>query len=144
MSHQIKILIVEDDIDAIEAMKVVLESKKYQVISTTDGKDGFEKAKIEKPDLIILDVMMRHETEGFDIAQNLRRNEQTKYIPILMITSITQKTGFLFSPDTDGEFLPVDDFIEKPVQPDDLIQRVQKLLELPKEKINIEGRKTIL
>ncbi|MQK95676.1 response regulator, partial [Escherichia coli] len=83
MDKQTKILIIEDDIDAIEAMKVVLESKKYQVISANDGKEGFEKAKSEKPDLIILDVMMRHSTEGFDVTQNLRRNDQTKYIPIL-------------------------------------------------------------
>ncbi len=144
MTEQKKILIVEDDIDVIEAMKVVLESKKYQVISANDGKEGFEKAKSEKPDLIILDVMMRRETEGFDVTQNLRRNEETKYIPILMVTAITQKTGFPFSPETDGEFLPVDDFVEKPVQPDDLLKRVKKLLELEKEKINIEGRKPIL
>lgn len=144
MSEQAKILIVEDDIDVIEAMKIVLESKKYSVISAYDGKEGFEKAKSEKPDLILLDVMMGRDTEGFEVTQNLRRNEKTKYIPILMVTAITQKTGFPFSPETDGEFLPVDDFVEKPVQPDDLLNRVAKLLKLPKEKINIEGRKTIL
>ncbi len=141
---QKKILIIEDDIDAIEAMKVVLESKKYQVIFATDGKEGFEKAKSERPDLIILDVMMQRTTEGFDVAQNLRRNEQTRYIPILMITAITQKTGFPFSPQTDGEFLPVDDFVEKPIQPEDLLKRVETLLTLPKDKINVEGKKTIL
>lgn len=144
MSGQPKILIVEDDLDVVEAMKIVLESKKYYVIFANDGKEGFEKAKSEKPDLIISDVMMRHETEGFDMTQNLRRNEQTKYIPILMVTAITQKTGFPFCPETDGEFLPVDDYVEKPVQPDDLLLRVEKLLKLPKEKINIEGRKSIL
>jgi len=88
--------------------------------------------------------MMRHQTEGFDVTQNLRRNEQTKYIPILMVTSITQKTSFHFSPETDGEFLAVDDYVEKPIQPDDLLSRVEKLLKLPKEKINIDGRKSIL
>ncbi|MFA5779355.1 MAG: response regulator [Elusimicrobiota bacterium] len=144
MIEQPKILIVEDDLDVVEAMKVVLESKKYRVISANDGKEGLEKAKSEKPDLIILDVMMRHETEGFKVTQTLRRNEQTKYIPILMVTAITQKTGFPFSPETDGEFLPVDDYVEKPVQPDDLLLRVEKLLQLPEEKINIEGRKSIL
>jgi len=144
MTEQKKILIIEDDLDIIETMKVILQSKKYQVISANDGKEGFEKAKSERPDLIILDVMMNRQTEGFDVAQNLRKDEKTKYIPILMITAITQKTGFLFSPDTDGEFLPVDDFVEKPIQPDDLLHRVEKLLELPKEKINVEGKKSIL
>ncbi|MDD5686543.1 MAG: response regulator [Elusimicrobia bacterium] len=144
MIERAKVLIIEDDLDIIEAMKVVLESKKYQVIYANDGKEGFEKAESEKPNLIILDVIMRHETEGFDVTQNLRRNERTKYIPILMITSITQKTGFPFSPETDGEFLPVDDFVEKPVQPYDLLNRVEKLLKLSKEKINIGGRKNIL
>ncbi len=144
MNEQKKILIIEDGLDIIESMKVVLESKNYQVISANDGKEGFEKAKAEKPDLIILDVMMRHQTEGFDVTQNLLRNEQTKYITILMVTSITQKTGFHFSPETDGEFLAVDDYVEKPIQPDDLLSRVEKLLKLPKEKINIDGRKSIL
>lgn len=144
MPEQQKILIVEDDLDVIEAMKVVLESKKYRVISANDGKEGLAKTKGEKPDLIILDVMMGRDTEGFDVTQKLRKDEKTKYIPILMVTAITQKTGFPFSPETDGEFLPVDDFVEKPVQPNDLLSRVEKLLKLPKEKINIEGRKSIL
>ena len=73
MVEQPKILIVEDDLDVVEAMKVVLESKKYQVISANDGQEGFGKAKSESPDLIILDVMMRRETEGFDVTQSLRR-----------------------------------------------------------------------
>jgi len=144
MKIQKKILIIEDDLDIVEAMKVILESKKYHVVSANDGKEGFEKAESEKPDLIITDVMMRHETEGFDVVQNLRRNEQTKYIPILMVTAITRKTGFSFSPETDGEFLPVDDYVAKPVQPEDLLKRVEKLLNLSKEEINISGRKNIL
>lgn len=144
MAKDKKILIIEDDVDVIEAMTVVLESQKYRVISANDGKEGFEKSISGKPDLIITDVMMKRESDGFDLTQKIRRDERTKYTPILMITSITQKTGFSFSPETDGEFLPVDDYVEKPIQPDDLLNRVAKLLNMPKDKINVEGRKSIL
>jgi len=133
MANQI-ILIIDDDPDIVEAMRMPLEANSYNVITASNGKEGLQKAKEELPDLIILDVMMETDTEGFHVAYELRSEEpdseykDCRNIPILMITAISQKKGMNFSPEKDEAFLPVDDFIEKPVQPQDLLKKVAELL----------------
>jgi DNA-binding response OmpR family regulator len=126
-----KILIIEDDIDMVEAIKVVL-GEKYKVIVSFDEEDGYKKIIEEKPDLIILDVMFgpENKTKGFDLAIRIRQNKEISYIPILMLTAVNIKyPGFGFSPEKDREFLPVDKFIEKPFEPKELIKSVEGLLE---------------
>ncbi|MEE9193858.1 MAG: response regulator [Thermodesulfobacteriota bacterium] len=129
-----KILIIDDDPDIVEAMRMPLEANIYEVISAKSGKEGLQKVKDEVPDLIILDVMMETETEGFHVAYKLRREEseseykEYKNIPILMLTAISSKTGMKFSLEKDEEFLQVDDFVEKPIQPKELLEKVSKLL----------------
>ncbi len=129
-----KILIIDDDSDIVEAMRMPLEANSYNVISAGNGNDGLQRAKEELPDLIILDVMMETDTEGFHVAYELRSEEQdSEYkscrgIPILMITAISQKKGMSFSPETDDTFLPVDSFIEKPILPKDLLEKVAELM----------------
>jgi CheY-like chemotaxis protein len=129
-----KILIIDDDPDIAEAMRMPLEANAYSVITAYSGKEGLQKAKDEIPDLIILDVMMETDTEGFHVAYELRSEEpdseykDCRSIPILMITAISQKKGMNFSPEKDDTFLPVDGFIEKPVQPKDLLENVAELL----------------
>ncbi|MBC8548463.1 MAG: response regulator [Candidatus Brocadiales bacterium] len=133
MANQ-KILIIDDDPDIVEAMRMPLEANNYNVITASNGKEGLQKAKDEIPDLIILDVMMDTDTEGFHVAYELRSEEtdseymNCRNIPILMITAISQKKGMNFSPEKDDTFLPVDSFIEKPVQPKDLLKRTAELL----------------
>ncbi len=137
MANQ-KILIIDDDPDIVEAMRMPLEANSYYVITASCGKEGRKKAKDEVPDLIILDVMMETDTEGFHVAYELRSDEkESEYkkcreIPILMITAISQKKGMKFSPEKDEAFLPVDDFLEKPVQPKDLLKKVAELLAIKK------------
>ncbi len=129
-----KILIIDDDPDIVEAMRMPLEANTYEVISAKSGKEGLQKVKDEVPDLIILDVMMETETEGFHVAYKLRSEEseseykEYKNIPILMLTAISSKTGMKFSLEKDEEFLQVDDFVEKPIQPKELLEKVSKLL----------------
>ncbi len=129
-----KILIIDDDPDIIEAMRMPLEANSYYVITASNGKEGLQRAKEEIPDLIILDVMMETDTEGFHVAYALRSEESDsvykncREIPILMITAISQKTGISFSPEKDEAFLPVDDFIEKPIQPKDLLKKVAEFV----------------
>ncbi|GAX59842.1 response regulators [Candidatus Scalindua japonica] len=129
-----KILIIDDDPDIVEAMRMPLEANGYNVISASSGKDGLQRAKEEVPDLIILDVMMENDTAGFHVAYELKSEEpdseykDCRNIPILMITAISQKKGMSFSPDNDDTFLPVDGFIEKPVQPKDLLERAAEYL----------------
>jgi DNA-binding response OmpR family regulator len=135
---QPKILIIEDDADLIEAMKITLESNNYQTFSAYGPEEGFQMAKIKHPDLIILDVMFGSEekSSGYDYVVKMKQDSILAQIPILMSTAVNQAhLGFSFSEKTDATFLPVDDFIEKPAQPEDLLARIEKLL---KQKINTE------
>ena len=131
MNENRTILIIEDDTDLVAAMKKILDNKGYNAIIAYDPEEGNEKLRRERPDLIILDVMFgsKGESKGFDFAQNMRLDKNFSAIPILMLTAInTEKPSFNFSPDSDGEFLPVDSFLDKPVHSDELIQKVEELL----------------
>jgi len=131
MNEKPRILIIDDDADLVAAMKRILESKGYRAIIAFDPDEGNEKLKLEIPDLIILDVMFgsKGESKGFNFAQTMRLNKKYASIPILMLTAInTEKPTFKFSPETDGEFLPVDSFLDKPVRSEDLLVKVEELL----------------
>ena len=124
-----KILIIDDDPDIVESMKVVLESKNYHVTSAKDGEEGLKKAKADKPDLIILDIMMETSDKGFDVARQLKWDKNYKGIPILMLTAIKERTGLDFKKEAGDEvWLPVDDYVEKPLKAQELIAKVGALL----------------
>ncbi|MCK4559013.1 MAG: response regulator [Calditrichia bacterium] len=125
---QKKILIIDDDIDLVEAMRLTLENAGFEVIDAQDGQKGLEKIEKEKPDLVLLDVMMETQDEGFHIAYQIRNNEETADLPIIMLTAVGAETGFSFDKEKDEDFLPVNEFIEKPVNPDTLIEYVKKSL----------------
>ncbi len=123
-----KIMIIDDDIDLVEAMRITLETENYDVIDAQDGQKGLEILKKEKPDLLILDVMMGTLDEGFHIAYQIRNDEEIKDIPILMVTAVGAQTGFEFDMQRDEDFLPVNEFIEKPVNPQVLLDTVKRNL----------------
>ena len=123
-----KILIIDDDIDLVEAMRLTLESTGFEVIDAQDGEKGLERISSDLPDLIILDVMMGTQDEGFHVAYQIRKNPDISDIPIIMLTAVGQETGFSFDKDKDEEFLPVNEFLEKPIDPDSLIELVKKNL----------------
>jgi DNA-binding response OmpR family regulator len=131
MNEKSKILIIEDDTDLVAALKILLETRDYQVSTAFDPEEGNIKLHQERPDLIILDVMFgsKGESKGFDFAQKIRYDRQYADIPVLMLTAInTEKPFFNFSPETDGEFLPVDSFIDKPVKTEELYKKVEELI----------------
>lgn len=124
-----KILIIDDDPDIVEAMKVVLESRNYRVRIARTGEEGLREARRDKPELIILDVMMETGDKGFDVARELKQDTDYKDIPILMLTSIKEKTGMDFGKEAgDEHWLPVDDYCDKPLHPEELISKVEALL----------------
>ena len=123
-----KILIIDDDIDLVEAMRLTLESAGFEVIDAQDGKKGIEKIESNSPDLVILDVMMGTQDEGFHVAYQIRSNPTTSDLPLIMLTAVGQETGFSFDKDKDEDFLPVNEFLEKPIDPDTLIELVKKNL----------------
>ena len=122
------ILVIDDDIDLVEIIRVTLENDGFTVIDAQNGERGLAMAQEMKPDLILLDVMMGKVDEGFQVAYQLRGGPDTKEIPILMLTAVSGQTGYDFDPKTDGEFLPVDEFLEKPVSPRVLVDMVRKHL----------------
>jgi DNA-binding response OmpR family regulator len=131
MNEKPRILIIEDDTDLVAAMKKMLENKGHNVVVAYDPEEGNAKLRQERPDLIILDVMFGSlgELKGFDFAQTIKLDKKLSAIPILMLTAInTERPSFKFSPETDGEFLPVDSFLDKPVHSEDLISKVEELL----------------
>ena len=129
-----KILVVDDDPDTVKFINIMLSRLGYQAISATSGMEALERVQVEHPDLIILDVMMDTITEGFQVTYQLRnpdpKSEYAPYakIPILMLTAIVEKKRMKFSTPADGDFLPVDDFVEKPIRPQVLLEKVKKML----------------
>ncbi len=131
MNEQAKILIIEDDMDTAEAMKVTLESQGYSTSIVPDPETGFSRAKEWKPNLIVLDVMFGRgeKARGFEWAVRLKQDTALAPVPILMVTAINiRHPGFKFSPEADQEYLPVDEFIDKPAQPGELIEKTRALL----------------
>ncbi len=123
------ILIVDDDLDYGEALKIVLENQGYRIRHALNIRDGRAFIEEERPDLIILDVMMEKMTDGFNFCSDLKNDRTCNTIPILMVTAVTDKTGFKFSPETDGEYLQADDYVKKPVPVSELVLRIKKLID---------------
>lgn len=125
------ILIIDDDRDLVNSIRIILESKQYIVQAAYNGEEGYKKIEEERPDLILLDVMMATDTEGFDLAYKLNRNPATNDIPIIMITGFPQKMA-QEGPESFqhilGENWPVAHFLEKPIDPEELLTIVEGLL----------------
>jgi DNA-binding response OmpR family regulator len=124
-----KIIIIDDDPDILDASSLVLTSKGFQVLTAMNPDDGFRMVMENKPDLIILDVMMNEPDDGFFLAQKFRKNNVNT--PILMYTSVSKAIGMDFGV---GELVPVDEFVEKPISPEELIRKVEKLLHIQVER----------
>jgi DNA-binding response OmpR family regulator len=124
----LKILIVDDDPDMVEASRIVLEKEGYSVESAPNLDDGLLRLAETKPDLLILDVMMEEPDDGLRFARQVRRSGNT--IPILMLTSVNRAMGLQIG--KDEEMVPVDEFVEKPVDPATLVATIKALLETRK------------
>ncbi len=127
MTEKAKILLIDDDIDFVEATKIVLESKPYEVIVAYDGDDGLRKAREENPDLILLDVIMPVK-DGFTIASQLKKDAELSKIPVLILTSFAEKGGESSIAVSGGLTLETEDYIDKPISPEELLSKVEKHL----------------
>jgi DNA-binding response OmpR family regulator len=126
-----KILVIDDDKDFQEITRIVLEKNDFQVISAYDADEGLQKVKSETPDLVILDVMMPSDFEGFDVARKIREELKLLKLPIVLLTAVhgTKKVPYRFAPHE--QWLPVDYFYDKPVAPDVLVAKVKEYLNIP-------------
>ena len=120
------ILIVDDDDEYVESNKELLEAGGYEVLTAPDGKSGLELAKKEKPDLMILDVMMATNTEGFDVARKIPSSPELENMPILLVTGVRQEMDLPFKVEPDDTWLPVDKVFEKPIEPQLLLDEIKK------------------
>ena len=129
MGQKAKILIVDDDPDIIEAMSAVLEAHDYTVVSARDGEEGLARLREEKPNLMILDLLMPR-MDGFTVCKELADPRWAKYgnIPILILTSVREEASRRRYELETGLQLNVDDYVEKPIDPHSLLARVEKLL----------------
>jgi len=119
------ILLVDDDDVFVEAVTAVLESR-YRVRRAANGTEGLQMIAEERPDLVILDVMMDHLSEGFDVARKLRNDPETADLAIIMLTGVDQVYNVRM--EVDESWVPCDRYLEKPVAPGDLLQHVAEVL----------------
>jgi CheY-like chemotaxis protein len=130
-----KILIVDDDKDLVESLSQVLQSRGYETAAAYSAAEGLKTLLAEKPDLVILDVMMETDTAGFEAAGQIRsgrpfsRYRDVRNVPLIILTAIGQVTNSRFSLDPGDSFLPgVNAFLTKPVDLDELVQKIAALL----------------
>ncbi len=128
-----KILLVEDDVDFAEAIKLILESKSYNVAVAHDGQEGLKKVETEQPNLIILDVMMP-EMDGYEVCAKLKAEPKYGHIPILLLTAVGEAMPTTTYTREMGMRTEADDYIPKPVEPAELVERVENLFRISMKK----------
>ncbi|HEY5500594.1 MAG TPA: response regulator [Candidatus Humimicrobiaceae bacterium] len=128
-----KIYIIDDDRDIVESISIVLKSNGYEVSAQNDDENVVENVLKYNPDLIILDVMFpENSSAGFNIARELKRDNKSENIPIIMLSAINERgsyAGRFSNEDVDEDWLPINMYLDKPVQPDELLEKVKSVLE---------------
>ena len=128
-----KIYIIDDDRDIVESISIVLKSNGYEVSAQNDDENVVENVLKYNPDLIILDVMFpENSSAGFNIARELKRDNKSENIPIIMLSAINERgsyAGRFSNEDVDEDWLPINMYLDKPVQPDELLEKVKSILE---------------
>ena len=127
MSGKAKVLVIDDEPDLVEMLRMALE-RHFEVIVAFDGKEGVARAMAEKPDVIVLDIMMP-EKDGFAACRDLKGDPQTAHIPVLILTGVADYFGQTAYTKLSGMDLEAEDFIPKPVDPNELVCRVMALVE---------------
>jgi len=127
-----KIYIIDDDRNIVEFMSIVLKKNGYEVASQYTEENVVDNLLDSKPDMVILDVMFpQNVSAGFDIAREIKKDKRVSHIPIIMLSAINEKgvySGTFSNTDRDDSWLPVDEFVEKPIKPDQLLEKVKSIL----------------
>jgi len=127
-----KVLIADDEVDVHDFVRAALEDDGYDILTAADGEAALERARAERPALIILDVQMPKK-DGFAVFDDLRKEQATKSIPVIMLTSVSRRTGIAFGAGDMRQYYgsAPEAFIDKPIDPDTLRETVNRLLETP-------------
>ncbi len=135
MNSQKKLLIIDDDPEFVDGIKSILASAGYDVDAAFNPKDGFQALQTGKYALLLLDIMMGRGAEGIMIARKMRKDPKLSQMPVLIITGIREQIAFLFpGQPVHPRFMPVDELVEKPVEPQLLLEKVSTLLQLAEER----------
>ncbi len=129
MQQSYKILVVDDDIEFVESNRDLLEAHGYDVIVAHDGRSGFDLACRERPNLMILDVVMASATEGFEIARMVRAESSLSAMRVLLVTGVSKAMDLPFRLEPNDTWLPVNRVLEKPIQPRQLLAEIEKALQ---------------
>ena len=121
-----KILVVDDDPDFVDSTRMILEHNGYTVVSAGNGAQGLRKLAVEKPDLVILDVIMSTVLDGLSMTQKMSESQATKNVPVLMVTSIANTDYAALFP-TD-EYINISGFLSKPISAEQLLSEIKRLL----------------
>jgi len=121
-----KILVIDDDREVLKLTRIVLQSNHYEVITAVNGKEGLEVMRREKPDLVILDVMMAYVLDGLDTRRQMAADPNLKGIPVIMSTSLTGERVQQNLPS--DEYVPDSVWLRKPIDPNELLEQVKKMI----------------
>ena len=136
MSKEVQLLIIDDDPEYVEGIESILTNAGYKVDVAYNPDDGFKALQSKKYDLLLLDIMMGRGAEGVMVARKINKDPDLRQIPVLIITGIREQMAFLFpGQPVHPRFLPTDELIEKPVDPNLLLEKVSHLLEEAEKKI---------
>ena len=122
-----KILVVDDDPDFVSLTRRILQRKGYEVVTAASGQQALAVMRKEKPDLVLLDIMMSYILDGLDVSREMAQDPELKDVPVIMVTSLTGARAE--AAQLSGEYIPVDEWIHKPIDPDRLLARIEEALQ---------------
>jgi CheY-like chemotaxis protein len=131
-----EVLIVDDDNDFVETTGIVLKGNGYEIRTANNGEEALKRVMEKVPDLILLDIMMKTKGDGIWVSEKIKSDESLKSIPIIMITAVNQdadmvKYHFEKSAGIDSEYIPVNGFMEKPIEINELLAEIKKIIGTP-------------
>ncbi len=121
-----RILVVDDDPDFVNLTRKILSTRGYEVITAASGQQALQVMRKEKPDLVLLDIMMSYILDGLDVSREMAQDPQLRDVPVIMVTSLTGARAQATLPS--DEYIPVDEWIHKPIDPDVLLARIEAML----------------
>jgi two-component system, OmpR family, alkaline phosphatase synthesis response regulator PhoP len=128
-----KILLIDDDPDFVAATQAILQSEGFEVDTAGNATEGLQKVEHAKPDLLILDVMMQTEYEGFQVARTIREDLGERSLPIIILSGVRKVKEIPYGFQPDDSYLPVDIFLDKPTDPIALVRTIRDVLSESRE-----------
>jgi len=124
-----RILLIDTDPEFLAALQGALAAHGYEVLTAPTGSEGLDTVRAEMPDLVALDVMLEEHDTGFRVAADIKNDPLFRRIPVLLVSSVALATGYRFSSEDDGYWMKADGYIEKPVEPEALVVKIEELLD---------------